>query len=56
MAKQKKQKRKPGVCIPWEEKLKELPRISGDKELVRKIWEDIDALGYVYIWQCLLSF
>ena len=56
MPEQKKPKRKPGVCIPWEEKLKELPKISGDEELVRKVWEDIDALGYVYIWQCLLSF
>ena len=56
MAKQKKSKRKPGVCIPWEEKLKELPELSGDKELIKKIWEDIDTLGYVYIWQCLLSF
>ena len=56
MAEQKQSKRKPGVCIPWVEKLKELPKISGDKELVRKVWEDIDALGYVYIWQCLLSF
>jgi len=56
MAEEKKAIRKPGVCIPWEEKLKELPEISGDKELIKKIWEDIDALGYVYIWQCLLSF
>jgi len=56
MAKQKKTERKPGVCIPWEEKLKELPELSGDKELIKKIWEDIDTLGYVYIWQCLLSF
>jgi len=47
---------KPGVCIPWEEKLKELPEISGNKELVQKVWEDIDSLGYMYIWQCLLSF
>ena len=56
MAKQKEPKRNPGVCIPWEEKKKELPEISGNKELVKKVWEDIDALGYVYIWQCLLSF
>ena len=56
MSKKAKPKKKPGVCIPWEEKLKELPEISGDKELVQKLWEDIDALGYVYIWQCLLSF
>jgi predicted RecA/RadA family phage recombinase len=54
--KQEKQERRPGVCIPWEEKVKELPKISGDEKLVRKVWEDIDALGYVYIWQCLLSF
>ena len=56
MAKDKKVVRKPGVCIPWEEKVKELPTILGDKELVKQKWEDIDALGYVYIWQCLLSF
>ena len=56
MAKQEKSKRKPGVCIPWEEKLKELPEISGDRELVKRVWEVIDTLGYVYIWQCLLSF
>lgn len=56
MAKEKKIERKPGVCIPWEEKLKELPELSGDKELTKKIWEDVDTLGYVYIWHCLLSF
>jgi len=54
--KKKKIKRLPGICVPWQEKLKELPKISGDEELVKKIWQDIDALGYVYIWQCLLSF
>lgn len=47
---------KPGVCFPWEEKVKELPEISGDKDLVRRIWENCDALGNTYIWQCLLSF
>ena len=49
-------KRPPGSCVPWQEKVKELPPISGDKELVKRVWEDVDALGYVYIWQCLLSF
>ncbi len=47
---------KPGVCIPWEEKVQELPPISGDPELVRRIWEDTDSLGNMFIWQCLLSF
>jgi hypothetical protein len=48
--------RPPGVCIPWEEKLKELPPIQGDAELAKKVWQDVDALGYVFIWHCVLSF
>ena len=47
---------KPGVCIPWEEKAKQLPDISGDKQLVQKTWEDIEGLAYTYIWHCLVSF
>ncbi len=49
-------KRPPGTCFPWEEKVKDLPPIQGDGELVRRVWQDIDALGYMYIWQVLLSF
>jgi hypothetical protein len=49
-------KRPPGSCIPWEEKKKELAEITGDKELVKRQWEEIDSLGYTYIWQVLLSF
>lgn len=56
MDKQPETKREPGVCIPWQEKLKELPRIPDNEELVKKVWEDVDGLGYMYIWQCLLSF
>ena len=48
--------RAPGVCSPWEEKLKELPEIPGDKQLAQKVWEDIDGLAYTYIWHCLVSF
>jgi hypothetical protein len=47
---------KPGVCIPWEEKAKKLPPISGDRELVQRIWEMNEAWAYTYIWHCLLSF
>jgi uroporphyrinogen-III decarboxylase len=47
---------RPGVCYPWEEKAATLPPITGNPELVRKIWEDIDAFGTVFIWQLLLSF
>ncbi len=53
---EKQEKRPPGSCVPWEEKKKELPQITGDQELVKRQWEEIDALGYTYIWQVLLSF
>ena len=57
MADEKRETRRPpGSCIPWEEKKKELPQITGDKELVKRQLEEIDALGYTYIWQVLLSF
>lgn len=56
MPEQTKAKIEPGVCIPWEEKRKEMPKISGDEELVKQVWQDVDGLGYLYIWQCLLSF
>ncbi len=46
----------PGVCVPWADKRKELPDITGDADLVQRIWEDTDALGYLYIWHCLESF
>jgi hypothetical protein len=46
----------PGVCVPWERKRGELGPIAGDADLVRRVWEDIDALGNMYAWQCLLSF
>jgi len=47
---------KPGICRPWEEKVKELPPITGDQDLVRRVWENVEALGNTYIWQLLLSF
>jgi hypothetical protein len=56
MSEIKQPKIKPGVCIPWEEKRKELPNITGDEDLFKRIWEDNEALAYMYIWQVLLSF
>jgi uroporphyrinogen-III decarboxylase len=47
---------KPGLCMPWEEKAKELPPITGDQDLVRKVWENVESFGNMYIWQLLLSF
>ncbi|MCJ7679976.1 MAG: hypothetical protein MUP70_04540, partial [Candidatus Aminicenantes bacterium] len=47
---------RPGVCVPWEKKQTELPTIKGDEEILKRVWEDIDSLGSMYIWQLLLSF
>jgi hypothetical protein len=49
-------KRAPGVCVPWQEKAKELPEITGDADLVQRVWEETDALAYTYVWHCLVSF
>jgi len=56
MAGRPQPKTKPGVCIPWEVKEKELPEITGDRDLVRGVWEEIEGFANMYIWQCLLSF
>lgn len=48
--------RPPGTCIAWDEKRKELPPITGDEQLVKRVWEEVDGFGYMYIWQVLLSF
>ena len=50
------QERPPGVCIPWQEKINELPPILGGEQLVKKVWEETDSLAYMYIWQLLVSF
>ncbi len=47
---------KPGICIPWEQRAAETPDITGDPELVKTIWDNIEGLGNTFIWQCLLSF
>jgi hypothetical protein len=46
----------PGVCFPWEDKAQELPEITGDRELVHRVWNEIEGLANTFIWQVLLSF
>ena len=48
--------RPPGACIPWIEKLSEIPRIQRHEEMVERVWRDVDSLGNMFIWQVLLSF
>jgi uroporphyrinogen-III decarboxylase len=49
-------RRAPGVCLPWHEKRRTTPHLDGDESLCQRVWEDIDSLAYMYIWQILLSF
>lgn len=56
MTESKTNKPRPGICLTWEEVRKELPDIQGDEELFKRVWEDNEALAYMYIWQLLLSF
>ncbi|MBN1673478.1 MAG: hypothetical protein JXR37_20700 [Kiritimatiellae bacterium] len=46
----------PGACIPWAEKRKELPAKIENEALAQQVWSNVDALGNMFIWQCLLSF
>jgi hypothetical protein len=56
MAEPTKAVKKPGVCIPWEERIQEYPKIMGDPDIVRKAWEDMDMLAYLYVWFTLTLF
>lgn len=51
-----KNKPAPGVCVSWDQKKQELPEITGDEKLVKKVWEEVDSLPYSFIWQMVVSF
>lgn len=45
-----------GTVVPWADQREDLPEMSGDEELVRKNWEEIDAWTYSFVWHCVVSF
>ncbi len=47
---------RPGQCVEWARSAATLPVIEGDADLVEEVWNGIDSLGNVFIWQWLLSF
>jgi len=40
----------PGVCLSWEENIKEYGLPVGDKTLIKNQWEQLDAFAYLYLW------
>ena len=47
---------KPGTVVPWEQKIKELPPMTGREDLVKQQWEAYDAWAYTYLWHLVVSF
>ena len=45
-----------GTVVPWTDKCRELPEMTGDEQLVQKTWEEIDAWTVSYLWHCVVSF
>lgn len=44
------------VCIPWEQKRKEIAGDVENEEILRRIWQDNESLAHTFIWHCLVSF
>lgn len=45
-----------GLCVPWDDKLRELPPVTGDTVMLKRIWDEVEGLASTYIWQLLLAF
>ncbi len=48
------QKRPAGTCIPFEEFVRDIPSLQGNIALMKKTWQDVDALGYSFLWTNLI--
>ena len=44
------------VCVPWEQKRKELDGEIENEEILRRVWQDSESLAHMFIWHCLVSF
>jgi hypothetical protein len=44
------------VCIPWEQKRKEIAGEVENEEVLRKVWRENESLAHTFIWHCLVSF
>ena len=38
------------------DKARELPEVTGDPAMVKRVWQQLDGMGNMFIWQLLLSF
>jgi uroporphyrinogen-III decarboxylase len=45
-----------GTCIPWSRVRGALPPVAGDEDVCRRVWDGLDAAGYMFIWTVFLVF
>jgi hypothetical protein len=48
-----KYKPRPGVLKPFEEKLREYEGMTGDEDVIRKAWENIEVYANRFVWMVL---
>jgi uroporphyrinogen-III decarboxylase len=49
-------RRPPGICVPWTQAVRDIPRIRGDEGICRDVWQRIDAMANMYVWCVFLVF
>ena len=47
--------RSAGLCAPWEQERDSGRRSRATRPLVEQVWDEIDGLANMFIWQILLS-
>jgi hypothetical protein len=45
-----------GTVVPWSEQCAEMGEMTGDEQLVKRTWEEIDSWTYSFLWHCVVSF
>jgi len=45
-----------GSVVPWDKKRQDLGQVTGNAALLKDVWDNIDSLANLYIWQILVSF
>jgi hypothetical protein len=48
-----KYKPRSGVLRPFDEKLKEYRGITGDEDVIRKAWENVEVYANRFVWMVL---
>jgi hypothetical protein len=45
-----------GTVAPWPEQRREMGEMTGDEQLVKRTWEEMDSWTYAFLWHCVVSF